>query len=209
MARQSQRIKAEQQANQEVEERMTTALQDLLPKTGGEPKRRKRVITCTAEDIIRERDERGLSWAQVAANLDLGSPGAARKAYTDLTGRPHTDSQMQGRRAPRGSGVRVSGRKTFAVQWDDDSDQDEIETRLNGVWVEESGEPGSKSYTPGHWSGSTITVARRYGIEEVRVGHVMAFSFGKDGNKPLTVEIREGSNHCFRAFYVRDIKEVR
>lgn len=201
MARQSQRIKAEQQADKEVEEFMATAV--------AETKRRKRVITCSAEDIIRERDERGLSWAQVAANLDLGSPGAARKAYTDLTGRPHTDSQMQGRRAPRGSGVRVSGRKTFAVQWDDDSDQDEIETRLNGVWVEESGEPGSKSYTPGHWSGSTITVARRYGIEEVRVGHVMAFSFGKDGNKPLTVEIREGSNHCFRAFYVRDIKEVR
>lgn len=201
MARQSQRIKAEQQADKEVEEFMATAV--------AETKRRKRVITCSAEDIIRERDERGLSWAQVAANLDLGSPGAARKAYTDLTGRPHTDSQMQGRRAPRGSGVRVSGRKTFAVQWDDDSDQDEIETRLNGVWVEESGEPGSKSYVPGHWSGSTITVHRKYGIEEVRVGHVMAFSFGKDGNKPLTVEIREGSNHCFRAFYVRDIKEVR
>lgn len=200
MSRQAARIKSEQQAAKEVDQRMEAAVQ--------EPKQRKaKPLTITAEDIVRERDQRGLSWAQVAANLDLSSPGAARKAYTDLTGRPHTDSQMQGRRAARGTGARVSGRKTFAVEWGDDSDQDEIETRLNGVWVEESGD--GKSYQPGHWSGSTITVQRKYGIEEVRVGQVQAFTFGPKENLPLTVEIRDGHNRCFRAFYVRDIKEVR
>ncbi len=203
MGRQGQRIKSEQQAAKEVEQRMETAVQEAKKSRNRKP------LAITAEDIVRERDQRGLSWAQVAANLDLSSPGAARKAYTDLTGRPHTDSQMQGRRAARGTGVRVSGRKTFAVEWHDDSDQDEIINRLQGPWVEEQGEPGSKSYSPGHWSGSTITVQRKYGVEEVRVGQVLAFTYGPKEDLPLTVEIRDGSNRCFRAFYVKDIKEVR
>lgn len=195
MSRQSRRIKVEAQAAEEVEQRMETAVKQ----------RSRKELAITAEDIVRERDERGLSWAQVAKNLDLASPGAARSAYTKLTGRPHTESQMQGRRAPRGTGVRSTNRKTVGVQWDDDSDQDEIEQRLNGAWIEESGT--GKDYTPGHWSGSTIVVARKYGEEEVRVKVVKAFTFGKNGDKPLTVELL--ADNAFRAFYVRDIKEVR
>lgn len=196
MARQARRIKAEKQAAQEVDERMATAVAEAKGKA----------LPCTAEDIIRERDERGLSWAQVAKNLDLKSPGAARAAYTKLTGRPHTESVMQGR-AARGTGVRATNRKTAAPEWGDDSDQDEIEAKLNGRWIEESG--SGKDYTPGHWSGSTIVIRRKHGYEEeVRVKQVTAFTFGKDGNLPLTIEFRSG-NGAFRAVYAKDIKEVR
>lgn len=41
------------------------------------------------------RDDQLLSWAKVAAALDLGSPGAARRAYSALV-RPHTDSVLPG-----------------------------------------------------------------------------------------------------------------
>ncbi len=50
----------------------------------------------TAADIAALRDDQRLSWAKVAAALDLGSPGAARRAYTALV-RPHTDSVLPGR----------------------------------------------------------------------------------------------------------------
>ena len=229
MAGQARRLRAQRKAAQEVDARLAQALRthrktsDLKnhnviglnqqPKEASMPdtdtkerSRSRKPITCTAEDIVRERDERGLSWAQVARNLDLGSPGQARKAYTVLTGRPHTDSIMQGHRAPRGSGVRST--KTFAVQWDDDSDQDAIIERLQGAWIEESGDPGSKSYTPGHWSGSYITVQRKYGIEEVRIRRVIGFTFGPKEDKPLTVEVKSDQG-AYRAFYVQDIKEVR
>lgn len=50
----------------------------------------------TAEDIAAARDEELLSWAKVAQRLGLGSPGAARRAYTALV-RPHTESVLPGR----------------------------------------------------------------------------------------------------------------
>jgi hypothetical protein len=201
VTRQAKRLRAEAKADQEVEATMAASTATA--------KASRKAPACTAEDIVRERDQRGLSWAQVAKNLDLGSPGAARTAYTKLTGRHHSESVMQGHRAPRGSGARLVGRKTIAPQWNDMTDQDEIIERLNGPLVPESGEPGSKGYQPEHWSGSVIVIQRKYGTEEVHVKHVKAFSFGKNGDKPLQVELLDRHTGGTRCFYVADIKEIR
>ncbi len=52
----------------------------------------------TADQIADLRDTQLLSWAKVAEALSLGSPGAARRAYTSLV-RPHTESVLPGRTA--------------------------------------------------------------------------------------------------------------
>lgn len=50
----------------------------------------------TAKQIAALRDEELLSWRYVAERLSLGSPGAARRAYSALV-RPHTESVLPGR----------------------------------------------------------------------------------------------------------------
>ncbi len=50
----------------------------------------------TAESIAALRDAQHLSWAKVATALRLGSPGAARRAYSALV-RDHTLSVLPGR----------------------------------------------------------------------------------------------------------------
>lgn len=52
--------------------------------------------TVTAEQITDLRDTQLLSWAKVAQALGLGSPGAARRAYSALV-RPHAESVLPGR----------------------------------------------------------------------------------------------------------------
>ena len=52
--------------------------------------------TFTADTISALRDGDQQSWRNVAQALGLGSPGAARRAYTTLV-RPHTESVLAGR----------------------------------------------------------------------------------------------------------------
>lgn len=52
--------------------------------------------TISADQIADLRDNQLLSWAKVAQALGLGSPGAARRAYSGLV-RPHTESVLPGR----------------------------------------------------------------------------------------------------------------
>lgn len=52
--------------------------------------------TVTADQLTDLRDNQLLSWAKVAEALNLGSPGAARRAYSNLV-RPHTESVLPGR----------------------------------------------------------------------------------------------------------------
>lgn len=47
------------------------------------------------EDLVRLRDEEQQSWAKVAEALNLGSPGSARRIYSQLV-RPHTESVLAG-----------------------------------------------------------------------------------------------------------------
>lgn len=82
---------------------------------------------CTVEQIVEQRDVKGLSWKQVATNLSLGSPSAARSAYTRLTGKPHTESNPELNRAHRGATTATGSRRRMNEQeWDDDTDQDVI-----------------------------------------------------------------------------------
>lgn len=51
---------------------------------------------CSKDDLVRVRDTEQNSWAKVAQELGLGSPGAARRAYS-VAVRPHTASVLAGR----------------------------------------------------------------------------------------------------------------
>ena len=172
-------------------------------------RRKKGEWPCTAEDVVRERDQRGLSWAQVAANLGLGGPGQARTAYAELTGRNHQDSQPLIKRAPKGT----ARRKVNAPEWDDDSDQEAIEASLNGAWLEESG--SGATYQPARWSGSAIQVRHQMRgseftwDEDVLVKRVEGFTFGANGDQPLQVTLVEKVSGAFRTFFVASILEVR
>ena len=55
----------------------------------------------TKADLVQLRDKDQNSWANVAQALGLGSPGAARRAYSALV-QPHTASVLDGR--PQGEG---------------------------------------------------------------------------------------------------------
>lgn len=175
--------KADQFINQAKETIVTTSTKTKAPKGKAWP--------CTAEDIVRERDANGLSWRQVAINLELGSPGQARKAYTELTGTDHQDSQPIVKRAPKGS-VGIGRRKVARPDWNDDSDQAEIEERLTNrrITVQRGLVPGSVH------------------TEEIRCVRVTEFSFGPNGDLPLQVYFHSdnGSARCVR---VADIIEVR
>jgi len=49
--------------------------------------------TITADQLTDLRDTQQLSWVKVADALGLGSPGAARRTYSELV-RPHTESML-------------------------------------------------------------------------------------------------------------------
>lgn len=200
------RIKREQEGKEAAEEFIEDA------KAKAKRRSTKDGWPCTAEDLTRERDERGLSWKQVAVNLNLGSPGQARKAYTELTGKPHNESNPIVNRAPRGSGTGTA--KLLTPLWDDDSDQDEIIDKIQGPWVDPVGEPGQKNYTPGHYRGSVITIRRPslYGgptyEETMRVNRLEKFVFdGKDEDGPLVMHMHTDTG--WRCFRVTDVVAVR
>lgn len=154
---------------------------------------------CTAEQLIEERDKKGLSWRQVAINLDLGNPGAARSAYSELTGKHHSESGAVKQRAKKGTMTR-GGKKVSNPNWNDDSDQDEIIERLTDA---------------------SIVVRRTiYGMtheEEVWVWRVRKLFFdGKEEDGPLCVELtqghpgeKSGRGLPTRSFRVADIVSVR
>lgn len=187
---QAKRDKASRKAKAKAESRVAELV------SGAKKRTRKSIDHVTLEDIVRERDENGLSWAQVAINLDLGSPGAARSAYEKLTGRHHSESNPVARRAPSsrsGLGVRPERRKTFVPKWDDESDQDDIASTI---------------------SNRVITVVTEcYGserAEEIAVGRIVKFTFdGKDEDGPLVIHFHDKYNGASRSIRVADIKNVR
>lgn len=48
------------------------------------------------DELVDLRDNQQLSWAKVAEAIGVGSPGAARRLYSQLV-RPHTESVLEGR----------------------------------------------------------------------------------------------------------------
>lgn len=160
----------------------------------------------TSDDIIRERDHKGQSWRKVAQVLGLGNPGAARTAYTILTGVKHNESQPLVKRQPKGS---FSGKGVDKPGWDDDTDQDVIIERMQGEWHPPSGE--GKNYKPGHFDGSLVSVHRNhFGVqcnEDIAVARIRCFRY--DYNDKLEVEVVDRETGATRIFYVTDIAQVR
>lgn len=158
--------------------------------------------TFTAEDIVRERDEHGLSWRQVAVNLDLANPGQARKAYKELTGVDHKQSKPEVKRdtamgTEPGNVKMRSGRKILRPEWHDDLTEEEQLELIDRL------------------TRSRITVVRtiKGGIEvpeEIRTGKVHGLTYETDdGNAGLTVHLTDEHSGGRRSFRVQDIKAVR
>lgn len=147
--------------------------------------------TFTAEDIKRERDEHGLSWRQVATNLDLTNPGQARKAYSELVG-DYRDSKPTIKRDTASVGelgtAKVRKSKIDRPEWDDESDQEDIEDKLTRA----------KIVVERDVRGHTVT-------EELTTGRVHAFSF----EPVLTVHVSDAVSGGRRSFRVADIKSVK
>lgn len=122
MSRQKKAVKQAAKGKQEAEEFIATKVDEAVKRT----RKSKPETLCSLEDIVRERDERGLSWAQVAANLNLGSPSGARAAYTRLTGRHHSESNPTIKRSGVSKTASGARRRMNALEWDDDTDQDLI-----------------------------------------------------------------------------------
>jgi hypothetical protein len=165
---------------------------------------------CTAKDIIHQRDELELSWKAVGEVLSLGSPSAARNAYTELTGRPHYESQVKVNRAPRGTG-KVAERKAVEVldrhpHWDADSDQDAIFEAIGPVCIGHDDKGNEiRSYR-------TVIVSRNtFGmnlVEEMVVYRIRGCEFNKDETK-LTISFWELRSGALRSVHVDDIIEVQ
>jgi hypothetical protein len=169
----------------------TDALEAMASAEQSTPKRRQRVAeySFTAEAISALRDAQGLSWRQVATNLDLANPGQARKAYATLTGKDYRDTETTTR--TKAVGIGGSVRKFFSPQWDDDSDQDEIIERLTRA---------------------VIIVSRNVkGVpfeEEIKVDKVSRLTW--DGAaEELCVHFTDFDNGAARSILVKHIKEVK
>jgi hypothetical protein len=173
------------------------------------PAKRNKELVISKDQIIEERDIKGLSWRQVAINLNLTTPGAARSAYTKLTGRSHTESVMpEGKRARRGTGF--ERKRRFAPNWNDDSDQDEIIERL------ETCHP--KPNEPRHCvPGRTIVVTHRPHTislkktfeEEVTIHRIIKFTYEGPLEEELVVQVISCEDKSFRSFRVKDIVDIR
>lgn len=155
----------------EVEPTLTTPVPQPEPEAKPEaPKstRKAKTYTFTAEDLRHAREDgSGRSWADVAKLLGLPNPGAARKAWADLMGQPHTQAKQIVTRAKRGSG---ESSRLATPTWDAASDPQTIVDTLLGA---------------------KITVTSRYGATEtLQVAKVLKFD-NTDPEAPA-VEIVEG-----------------
>jgi hypothetical protein len=164
----------------------------------------KRTYAFKADAIVELR-QAGKSWAVVAEALNLKGPGAARTAYTDLTGKHHNDiegapavarkTSSNGEAKPRkrkASGkvtdaVGIVDTRRFSPGWNADTDQDDIIARLK--------------------PGTVVVVKRQHGTEEIQVQSLVGFQFNKDETR-LAVEFHQTLNGGYRCVYVDDIIEV-
>lgn len=130
--------------------------------------RKAKTYTFDAEALRHAREDgSGRSWADVAKILGLPNPGAARKAWADLMGQPHTQAKQIVTRAKRGSG---ESSRLATPKWDAASDPQTIVDTLLGA---------------------KITVTSRYGATEtLQVAKVLKFD-NTDPEAPA-VEIVEG-----------------
>jgi hypothetical protein len=102
------------------------------PKSTRKP-RGKVEYTFTAEDIRAARSEgSGRSWADIAKLLGLPNPGAARKAWAELTGTSHTEAPALVGRATKGA---RSSARLVTPKWDANADGDSVIAALEGAHI--------------------------------------------------------------------------
>jgi hypothetical protein len=168
----------------------------------------------TAEEIVDARDFQGMSWAQVAEHFNLFGPSgkpyfrAAKRAYADLTG---TDYASLGSTNGKAGAPRASKKnRTRSINWNDDTDQDEIEQALLGECTLKDGKE--------RWKPVVLTVRRDVFGEpdhvEIPCRYASAFSYGPNGLQPLQVEIVEHLENkgfqgtSIRTLFVHKIEEI-
>jgi len=171
---------------------------------------------CTAEEIIEERDAKSQSWKQVAVALNLGEGKKnrgryAQHAYEELTGLSRHDSRPLGGRIPsagtNGAHATPARRqRALRTQWDDDTDQGEIEAALMGVRVENE-KTGSVSWRPVKITVQRTVYGRKY-TEEISCRYATEFSYGPEGDQPLQVSVVENYAGASRTVYVADVVKV-
>lgn len=141
----------------------------------------------TAEQLVQCRDKEQLSWRAVAVKLELGSPGQARKAYSELTGRSHSESVIASRAVRGASKTKASLRP----KWTNKTKPSEIRSAINH---------------------RIILVERNLGEPEpIRVRKVLGFQMRTGSGKvcPLQVHFIDDYNGASRSVFVKKIVAVQ
>lgn len=179
--RRSEQAKAEEFIAEAVEEikegpeaSASTATPPTTPSEAPKSTRKPRTYDFTVDQLREAREGgSGRSWADVAKMVGLPNPGAARKAWADLTGRPHTEARQLVTRAPKGSS---SSTRLDAPKWTDDTDRQAIVDRIVGSAI---------VIKAGLYGGT--------GTETLQVARVLKFD-DRDPARPA-VDLLEGVYH--------------
>jgi hypothetical protein len=187
---------------------------------------------ATAEQIVEARQE-NKSWAVLATELGLGSPGNARKTYTALTGKHHNDIpgvavKVQRSKAPKESKAKgepatngitrskkaraFGDKRTYAPAAQPPAD-------VNPHWGPDSDqetiiarlEPIVKETDKGKRYNAyepRLVVERHTFYEEIKVGFLIGLAYEQD-DAVLAVHFREAGSGNFRAVDVAKIVEVQ
>lgn len=170
-----------------------------------------KTTAVTGEAIADAKKELG-SWRAVADRFNLGSPNSARKLYTELTGKPHTDLNATAGGGKRAEGTERAPRPTRSRK--------AAPTVL---------EPATMTTTNIAEAivGRTLVVRRGEGFEEIPVAKVRGFHVVEKESKSLAlnldigdlcVEFIEGrysknkeqlGSGASRTIAVKQIKEVK
>lgn len=95
--------------------------------------RKAKTYEFTTEELREAREGgSGRSWADVAKLLGLPNPGAARKAWADLTGTSHTEARTLVTRARKGA---TASSRLATPAWTDDTDRQTVVDSLTGARI--------------------------------------------------------------------------
>lgn len=130
----------------------------------------------TGEAIAAAKQELG-SWRAVAQRFNLGSPSAARRKYTELTGKPHTELN-----ATPGGGKRAEGAER--------APRPSRSTKKRSTTLE----PAAMTTTDigAAIVGRTLVIRRGSGMEELQVAKVRGFHVVEKPSKALSFSLDVG-----------------
>lgn len=114
------------------------------------------------QKVVDLRHDKKLSWRLIAQELGLGSPGKARKLYTEATGKPHNEAPTVERITSKPKSERVADLKPV---FPDDATDDDILAEVR--------------------DGCVITIRNSTGVADVRVSKIVGVSYSKKGDRVL------------------------